>query len=180
MKLLLLSLALAVGSYSAMSLLPTQKPHLSVNGKTLCGSVVGNHVDVADAGLNGHCCSLRRPFRMDGCQRLSGPRITPFPSNLKHTRNMTFNDALPYVSFVADNALSFRTLGEAQASASMPRWKDCILVGWQCGFEPMDDEEAEELATDGLDERQWFGSDGPREPDYILRAPTASVNLRAS
>lgn len=56
MKLLILSLALAVGSFSAMSLLPTAPSHLSVNGRTLCGSAIGHHVDVLSASAEGHHC----------------------------------------------------------------------------------------------------------------------------
>ena len=94
-----------------------------------------------------------------------------------------------YVSFVVDDALSGRELNAdmhaivreaGEHSFNHPS----VLVGWQCGFEPLfvavhshmgagadyeiDDEEAEELATDYLRERGWFG-DNEREPDYIIR-----------
>jgi len=85
---------------------------------------------------------------------------------------MNRNQALPFVSFGVDDALSIRDASEAPANAR--------LVGWQCGFEPVfvavwsylpdtkiDDDDAIELATDALEERQWF-ADGPSEPDYIL------------
>ena len=84
---------------------------------------------------------------------------------------MNRNQALPFVSFGVDDALSIRTASEAPANAR--------LVGWQCGFEPVfiavwsylgvriEDDEAIELATDALEERQWF-ADGPSEPDYVL------------
>ena len=87
---------------------------------------------------------------------------------------MDREQALPFVSFGVDNALSFRRADEAPAKA--------VLVGWQCGFEPMfvavwsclsedgsgiDAEEAIDLATDALEERQWF-DDGPSTPDYVI------------
>ena len=84
---------------------------------------------------------------------------------------MNRNQALPFVSFGVDDTGSIRTASEAPANAR--------LVGWQCGFEPVfvavwsyldvriDDDEAIELATDALEERQWF-ADGPSEPDYVL------------
>jgi hypothetical protein len=84
-------------------------------------------------------------------------------------------EALPYVSFVLDDALNVRT--EAEVPHANARF-----VGWQCGFEPLfvavvsylgndirlDDDEAVAIATDYLAERDWFGADGPREPDYVL------------
>jgi hypothetical protein len=85
---------------------------------------------------------------------------------------MDRTQALPYVSFGVDDALAFRLASEAPA--------DARLVGWQCGFEPVfvavwsylpgvriDDTDAIELATDALEDRQWF-ADGPSDPDYIL------------
>lgn len=88
------------------------------------------------------------------------------------------NPQYDYVSFIADDALSFR-----ESSPELIR--QCgrgphILVGWQCGFEPLfvlchsylpntelAIDEAIELATDGLAERGWF-SDAPTEPDHIV------------
>lgn len=101
--------------------------------------------------------------------------------------------ALPYVSFVVDDAGNGRELGAdphaiVRAGNSAKRLDDtrefafCYpsrLVGWQCGFEPLfvavhsyldvrvDDGEAIEMATDYLDDRGWF-SNGPTDPDYIL------------
>lgn len=84
---------------------------------------------------------------------------------------MQRSDALRYVSFAVDDALSERRPEEAPENAR--------LVGWQCGFEPffvavwsylggqLSEDEAVELATDLLDEKGWF-SDGPCEPDYII------------
>jgi hypothetical protein len=80
-------------------------------------------------------------------------------------------DALPYVSFYLDDALNVRT------AADMP--ENARLVGYQCGFEPLfvavwsylgvplDDSEAEDIAADYLQERDWF-SDGVRAADYVL------------
>jgi len=84
---------------------------------------------------------------------------------------MNREQALPYVSFYVDDAQAFRSRDEMPDNAR--------LVGWQCGFEPLfvavwsyldvrlDDDEAAELATDMLRERNWF-SDEPTEPDYII------------
>lgn len=79
-------------------------------------------------------------------------------------------DALPFVSLAVDDALSPRDPRDAPTNAR--------LVGWQCGFEPLfvavwsyldvelDDDEAEEIATDYLRERHWFTDDRPA--DYII------------
>ncbi len=80
--------------------------------------------------------------------------------------------ALPYVSFCVDDALSERSIADIPPNAR--------LVGWQCGFEPLfvavwsylDDQqpdpcEAAELATDLLVEKGWF-ADEPTEPDYVI------------
>lgn len=85
---------------------------------------------------------------------------------------MTREMALPYVSFCVDNAQSEHPITDIPA--------DARLVGWQCGFEPMfvavwsylnirlDDEEAEDLATELLKERAWFASEEAPPPDYII------------
>jgi hypothetical protein len=86
---------------------------------------------------------------------------------------MTRDQALPYVSFGVDDAMSPRDPKDAPFNAR--------LVGWQCGFEPLfvavwsylggrlDDDEAVELATDLLVERKWFyNNDQPTQPDYVL------------
>lgn len=87
-------------------------------------------------------------------------------------------DYASYVSYIADDAGSFRR--PAGLPCDEPTELD-VLVGWQCGFEPLfvrvrsylgveiDNDEAVELATDGLNEIGWFGAEGPREPDYIIR-----------
>lgn len=55
-----------------------------------------------------------------------------------------------------------------------------VLIGWLCGFEPLfvavhsyldvrlDDDEAEDLARDYLEEIGWF-SGTPTEADFIIR-----------
>lgn len=101
---------------------------------------------------------------------------------------MTRTDALPFVSFVVDDAL------HADHVITTPTVDpSAVLVGWQCGFEPLfvavvgstadtrgrrdtvDIDTAVDIATDYLLERKWFGSAGAREPDYVImperRAP---------
>jgi hypothetical protein len=84
--------------------------------------------------------------------------------------------ALPYIAYCIDDALSERVVTDMPPNAR--------LVGWQCGFEPMfvavwsylpdtslTDDEAAELATNLLAEKNWFGEgyDGDiHEPDYII------------
>ena len=99
---------------------------------------------------------------------------------------MTTTQALPYVSVILDDALSAQSVEEWQNSGAhngndLPHRS--VLVGWQCGFEPMfvavhsylpgiflDEDEATELALDYLDEKEWFsGSSRDREPDYLIR-----------
>jgi len=84
---------------------------------------------------------------------------------------MTREQAIPYVSFCIDDALSERSIDEMPNNAR--------LVGWQCGFEPLfvavwsylnvelEDAEAEEIARDYLTERKWFARE-PTEADYII------------
>ena len=102
---------------------------------------------------------------------------------------MTRSDALPYVSFIVDDALNGREYTDQPLFGAHHR---SVLVGWQCGFEPLfvavhsyldvqiDDDEAEELARDYLTERGWFGCNGThctddgctnnaRQADYIIR-----------
>ena len=84
---------------------------------------------------------------------------------------MTRDQALPYIGHCLDDALAVRKLKDMPEHAR--------LVGWQCGFEPMfvavwsylgvrlDDEEAEEIATDYLTEIKWFA--GAATPaDFII------------
>lgn len=87
---------------------------------------------------------------------------------------MTYEQAMPYVAYCVDDALSECKISE------MPDNGKVRLIGWQCGFEPLfvavwsymdldlDDDEAEELATELLIEKHWFGEDKPRKADYIL------------
>ena len=102
---------------------------------------------------------------------------------------LTRESVLEYVSFVVDDAGSGRELYADRYA--IVRDKDnnsdgnnyeypSVLVGWQCGFEPLfvavhsyldcelDDDEVVEMATDYLAERKWFSGE-PTEPDYIIR-----------
>lgn len=85
----------------------------------------------------------------------------------------TRNQALPYVSYYVDDALNERHSIDMPANAR--------LVGWQCGFEPLfvavwsyldvelSADEAEEIATDLLQEKHWFtDNDNPPAADYVL------------
>ena len=85
---------------------------------------------------------------------------------------MNRDQAAPYVSYGVDDCMTPRDPSEAPPNAR--------LVGWQCGFEPLfvavwsylpdtkiDDQEAEDLATDLLTELGWFAGDF-RSADYIL------------
>jgi hypothetical protein len=86
---------------------------------------------------------------------------------------MLRSQAMPYVSFAIDDALSPRAIKDIPANAR--------LVGWQCGFEPLfvavfsylnvriDDADAEDIARDYLQERKWFAdNDNPPDADYII------------
>lgn len=74
---------------------------------------------------------------------------------------MNREQAIPYIGYAVDDALSERRAKDMPDNAR--------LVGWQCGFGdpmfvavwsylgvPLDDDEAEELAFDLLDEKSWF------------------------
>lgn len=110
---------------------------------------------------------------------------------------MKRSDAMACVSFVVDDSGNGRELGADQYAVVRegnpskrlddPTAAPCypsVLVGWQCGFEPLfvavhsyldvklTDYEAEELAVDYLEERGWFGPDhiqGDHDADYIIR-----------
>lgn len=81
-------------------------------------------------------------------------------------------DALPYVSFYLDNALSERK------AVDMP--ENARLVGYQCGFEPLfvavwsylggtlEAEEAEEIARDYLLEKNWFSDTENTDADFVI------------
>jgi len=109
--------------------------------------------------------------------------------------------AIPYVSYVVDDAGSGRHLGEdphaiirgCRDDATRGMGSPCtipavsafeyrsVLVGWQCGFEPLfvavhsyldvriDDADAEDMAAEYLEERNWFGEAGRVDCDYIIR-----------
>lgn len=86
---------------------------------------------------------------------------------------MTREQALPYVAYALDDALSPRDIKDIPANAR--------LVGWQCGFEPLfvavfsyldvklDDADAEDIARDYLQERKWFADNAnPPAADYVI------------
>lgn len=105
-------------------------------------------------------------------------------------------DATEYVAFVVDDSGNGRELnadryavirtGQLQRLAEDTDDTEhtfdypSVLVGWQCGFEPLfvavhsyldveiGDDEAMDLARDYLAERGWFAGE-PTEPDYIIR-----------
>jgi len=84
---------------------------------------------------------------------------------------MTREQALKHVYYCVDDALSEHNIFKIPTNAR--------LVGWQCGYEPMfvavwsyldaelDEQEAEEIATDLLTEKRWFSGE-PTEADYIF------------
>jgi hypothetical protein len=83
---------------------------------------------------------------------------------------MTKEQVMPYLAYAVDDALSERNIADMPANAR--------FVGWQCGFEPLfvavwsyldvrlDDDEAEEIAADFLNEKNWFHDIKPA--DYII------------
>lgn len=105
---------------------------------------------------------------------------------------MTRDDAIRYVSYVVDDAGAGRELG-ADPHAIVRKASinpnnvtlftyRSVLVGWQCGFEPLfvavhsyldvrlDEEEACDMAREYLEEIGWFaGSCQDHEPDYVIR-----------
>ena len=110
---------------------------------------------------------------------------------------MKRTDAIPYVSFVVDDAGCGREVGSDQhAIVREPAGADetlsnvlagehayrSVLVGWQCGFEPLfvavhsyldvqlDEDEAADMAREYLEERGWFADSGrDHEADYVIR-----------
>lgn len=89
---------------------------------------------------------------------------------------LTKHKALEYTSFGVDDALAIRQPNEIPTDLKKVRF-----VGWQCGFEPLfvavwsyldveiGDEDAEEMATDILKERNWFvDNENPPAADYVL------------
>lgn len=107
---------------------------------------------------------------------------------------MKRDDAVKHVGYVVDDAGCGRKPGDdvhaivrVGGDKTLPSREregheyPSVLVGWQCGFEPLfvavhsyldvrvDDEEAEELAADWLEEIGWFGQGGRRDCDYLIR-----------
>lgn len=84
---------------------------------------------------------------------------------------MDKDQAKQYVAYAVDDVGAIRQANEAPENAR--------YVGWQCGFQPvfvivwsylnvrLDDDEAEELAADWLEEIGWFMGD-PTPADYII------------
>lgn len=84
---------------------------------------------------------------------------------------MNREQAIFYIGYCVDDAMAERIVCDMPDNAR--------LVGWQCGSEPMfvavwsylggrlDDEEAVDLATDLLREKEWFTIAGS-EPDYVI------------
>lgn len=83
-------------------------------------------------------------------------------------------DALKYVSYVLDDALAPLPISKLDD-------RNAVLVGWQCGYEPMfvavqsylnvqiAARDAEEIAKDYLEEKKWFSGEGTsREAHYII------------
>lgn len=106
---------------------------------------------------------------------------------------MDRNTAIPYVSFVVDDSGCGRELNadihaivRTGGDNSLPSRErrgfeyPSVLVGWQCGVEPLfvavhsyldvnlSDDECCEMTMEYLAERGWF-IDEPTEPDYIIR-----------
>lgn len=95
---------------------------------------------------------------------------------------MNRDEALPYVSFGVDNALTAYGTGHPMFQpVPDPLPAKAVLVGWQCGSETMfvavwsylgtqlGPDEATDLAVDMLQEKKWFSdNDSPPDPDYVL------------
>lgn len=88
--------------------------------------------------------------------------------------------AIKYISYHIDDAQNDTPFSAAEHPHT-------VLVGWQCGFEPLfvaahsylpkvklPSEDAIALATDLLVEKNWFGEEEPTEPDYILLLPNST------
>ena len=88
----------------------------------------------------------------------------------------TAKSLLPYVSHVLDTALSPDHTAEEIGPGT-------YLVGYQCGFEPLvvaviasytevvDAADAEEIATDYLEEIGWFASDD-HDASFVVHVPS--------
>lgn len=111
---------------------------------------------------------------------------------------MTRADAIPYVAYVVDDSGNGREIGADPHAVVRPGNRArlltdtrtdpeslcyaSVLVGWQCGFEPLfvavhsymdvriDDTDAENMAREYLEERGWFSDPaGDHSADYIIR-----------
>lgn len=94
---------------------------------------------------------------------------------------MNRNDALKYVAYVVDDSGCGRRLHDDQHAIvrDEPHHRPSVLVGWQCGFEPMfvaihsyldvaiTDADAEEMAQEYLAEIGWFSGEAT-DADYII------------
>ncbi len=96
---------------------------------------------------------------------------------------MDRTQAKPYVSFVVDDAGAGRELNADPHAIVRELGGEfkcrSVLVGWQCGFEPLfvavhsyldvqiDEEDAERMARDYLEERGWFAND-EHNADFII------------
>ena len=94
---------------------------------------------------------------------------------------MNRNDALKYVAYVVDDSGCGRRLHDDQHAIvrDEPYRHPSVLVGWQCGFEPLfvavhsyldvaiTDADAEEIAQEYLAEIGWFGGEAT-DADYII------------
>lgn len=132
-------------------------------------------------------CGSERPATPGNC-----PHCHRFP-NTHMENNMKRSDAIPYVGYVVDDAGCGRKLGDdihaivrEDGDTTLPSSERkgymyaSVLVGWQCGFEPMfvavhsyldvhlQKDDVVEMATDYLSEIGWFAGE-PTEPDYIIR-----------
>ena len=88
------------------------------------------------------------------------------------SRGEALSKAIQHIGYYID---------DAQCNERFMLTKNTVLVGWQCGFEPMfvachsylDDakltsDDAVEMAIELLIELDWFGGSEPTEPDYVL------------
>ena len=101
-----------------------------------------------------------------------------------NTHAISRESVMDYVAYVVDDAGCGRSLDDdlhAIVRDTDTSKYPSVLVGWQCGFEPLfvavhsyldcyiEDDEAEEMAMEFLEEIGWFGPDGAKYPDYLIR-----------
>lgn len=94
---------------------------------------------------------------------------------------MTYEDATRYVGYVLDDSLNARKIDRTLSIGSTFGKNKPVLIGWQCGPEPMfvavysyldvriTLSEAEEIASDYLGEIKWFPN-GPAPADFRIRS----------